>query len=215
MKIKKILPNGGLTLTELLVATILVGIVMMGVVSFSYSIKRMQGTTDKRVLLGIRTAAAMNHIRKNVSLAVGYKNDSGIIQGAGDQVDGEPMDWISFRQDRQQTPDDYTDDVWVIYRIPIGAHELLVCEQKTTEQGGQGPVPLIKEGPCANDQAIVLSKELEKAVFQVTKDYSNEVLNFYIDITLKTRFFPKGEESALSNPSYEISTRIFPQQHSW
>jgi len=101
-----------LTLTELIVVSLLIGIVMIGIVSFSASMKQMQVSTNRETILAMQTTAAMTHITTNAALAIGFSGDPGIFTN-----NSATREWISFRQDRNQTPDDYMDDTWTIYFI--------------------------------------------------------------------------------------------------
>ncbi|MBI5415356.1 MAG: prepilin-type N-terminal cleavage/methylation domain-containing protein, partial [Candidatus Omnitrophica bacterium] len=69
--------KNGLTLTELLVATILMGIVMAGVASFSLVVKQAGETTSSGTVLAIQTAAAMHYIKEDALSAVGDNSNRG------------------------------------------------------------------------------------------------------------------------------------------
>ena len=72
---KKILDNRGLTLTELLVSSILMGIVMIGVAGFSVGIKRMQDTTDKQAIVAFHVSTAMAYFERVISQTYGSAAD--------------------------------------------------------------------------------------------------------------------------------------------
>ncbi|MCK5178564.1 MAG: prepilin-type N-terminal cleavage/methylation domain-containing protein, partial [Candidatus Omnitrophica bacterium] len=61
----------GITLTELIVASILIGIVMIGVAAFSASIEQLHTSTNRSTILTMKTTATMNHITRAAYLAVG------------------------------------------------------------------------------------------------------------------------------------------------
>ena len=52
--------NRGITLSELLVATFMIGIVMIGVASFSLAIRNLHRATDKSVIIALRAKSAMS-----------------------------------------------------------------------------------------------------------------------------------------------------------
>jgi len=92
----------GMTLTELLVSTALIGIVMLGVVSVEYASKRSQENMSRKSIVTTRTSAMLLHIVKNAALAVGDVIDVGIrIRTTG----GINSRYACFRQDIPQTPE--------------------------------------------------------------------------------------------------------------
>ena len=191
--------KNGLTLAELLVATILMGIIMVGVASFSYTVKRMQDSTSRASVLAMSTAGAMTHMTKNAARAVGEQDDLGIDLAADDSS-------MAFRQDRNETPDDYTDDVWIIY--VVDTNTLSVCED------ADDAIP--EPANCTGANSTVLTQQLDPnnlPVFEFTTDEAN--LQMYIDITLNTIFAPGDPVSPVTNPTYSMTTRVTPAGHSW
>ena len=69
----------GLTLTELVVASVLIGIVMLGIASFDYAIKNIQDSTNRSAVLGMQAQPAMYEIVKAARTSTGYNGDSGIL----------------------------------------------------------------------------------------------------------------------------------------
>jgi type II secretory pathway pseudopilin PulG len=187
-----------LSLTELLVASILIGIIMLGVMSFNIGVKKMQETTNKTTLLAMRTAAAMTHITKNASLAIGHLDSLGIDDSGGNN-------WISFRLDKNDpitTPDDFTDDTWVVYIRD--ANTLITCEQTAAV----GSVPV---GNCGGNPTLtVLSQDIFATTFSVVNDL---VSGIYVDIELDTRFDTTLDSAPITNPDYKLTTRINPKNH--
>ena len=199
-----IVSRRGLTLTELLVASILIGIVMASVASFTVAIKQIQETSNKTSLLTMQTTAAMNSISRTASLAIGFKDDMGIYTAvcAGGK-------YISFRLDggTPSSPDVYTDDIWYIYswgcQNPT-AFDLLYCAQ-TVAQGGK--VPNFGAGPCAT--AYSLTNKIASADFTINSS------EFYVDLTLEARDNPAAPSDPLHNPLYTLETKVSPSAHSW
>ncbi len=110
MKAKNI-HNKGLTLLELVVASTLIGIVMVGVSGFGYAVNRMQDISSKSSLIAMDATASLSMMRKDALLAVGDPTNSGI------RTIVEPPDkyTICFRHDTND-PTSYADDTWVCYR---------------------------------------------------------------------------------------------------
>ena len=69
----------GLTLTELLVATILIGIVMTGVSAFSVFVKQARDSTGSGTILAVQTATAMHYMVQDANKAVGDSSDRGSL----------------------------------------------------------------------------------------------------------------------------------------
>ena len=67
--------KNGITLTELLVASVMIAVVMVGVASFSLAIKNLQQSTSRSVLVALRAKSAMARLVKDASLAVGHELD--------------------------------------------------------------------------------------------------------------------------------------------
>jgi prepilin-type N-terminal cleavage/methylation domain-containing protein len=86
--------NRGITLPELLIATFIVGIIMLGVVSADYAIQKFYADSSKGAVSGFKTIALINHISAVARNAQGsFTNPSnrGIlidtsIVGGGDLV---------------------------------------------------------------------------------------------------------------------------------
>lgn len=105
LRIKK-----AMTLTELLVASILIGIILVGAVSIDYAIRRSRNTISASILIATQISAAMKQITRDAVLAVGDITDPGIVFDAtGDDTN------ICFRLDTPSTPGDYNDDTWTCY----------------------------------------------------------------------------------------------------
>ena len=104
-----------MTLTEVIVASILVGIVMMGVMAFNVTLNKMQSSSNLYNILAMRALPVLNRIRQDVKLATGNSTDPGIVFANGNSGISS---YISIRQDLSipPTPADNTDDKWIIYK---------------------------------------------------------------------------------------------------
>ena len=187
----------GITLTELLVASILIGIVMVGVIAVSFAIKKMQETTNKSALLAMRATAVITHMTKNVALAVGYQDDPGIVVGER---------WVSIRQEQGESGN-FTDDLWVIYYY--SAHNLYFCTQ-TVDEGGSVPD---SGGNCPESPSKLLSANVLKAKFTLFND--PEQYQFYLAVELKTIYDSGQGEDLVNNPTFNVESRMSPAGHSW
>lgn len=195
-----------MSLTELLVASMLIGIVMIGVASFTSAIKQFQSTNERSSILEIRTSAAVNHIRRNAMVAVGYRNDLGMRCSGGSPA------YFSFRQDRLATPGDFADDTWVIYTDGSTAGRMYVC----TQNAASGPVPLTGGGqPCDPSGKPILLQNIQAIQFVCASDDATSALDLYFEINLTTRYDRLTAYNPVTNPQYSIDTRISLASHGW
>ena len=113
----------GVTFVELLISTILVGIVMLGVASFSMTVKHLQESSHTFGKTMMEMIAAMRFMTKDAFFAVGEEGDRGVW---GDDVGNRQG--ICFRHDATPpSPDDYSDDTWVCYTHDV-SNDILRCE---------------------------------------------------------------------------------------
>ena len=70
----------GLTLVELIVASLLIGIVLLGIVSFNLSISRIQSDSSSTSNLSLQAASAMSYLRNDIAEAKGNVGDSGFVE---------------------------------------------------------------------------------------------------------------------------------------
>ena len=202
---KKLTSRKGLTLTELIVASILVGIVMVGIAGFSLSLVGIENTTNRTTLLVMQTSAAMSHITASASQAIGWIGNQGIAPAGANGV------YRSFRLDKDvnqndnNTPGNYADDHWYIYTTIFGANGLFFCRQNA----GEGPNPATGGGTCTAGDAIQLLANLESWEHQLVPTQA------YVEIKLTTRFNPAQAAEPIDNPEHTFETRISPHAHSW
>ncbi len=186
----------GLTLTELLVSTILIGIVMLGVVGFSLTIKQLQDSASRTTIMRMRLASAMDMLVKDAKLAVGDTLDPGIAtyQNLTDQS-------ICFRHDVSD-PSSYTDDTWIcyyhdssykLYRYVGTSSANVPCTSSAT----------CSAGTTAIEHVIDLLHEGNGEFFQFLSDGS-------IEFTIKTSYDPTKPSHPIDNPEYSLTTTVMP-----
>lgn len=196
--------NKGLTLTELLISITLISVIMLGMGSLMFNMQSGQQVTQESTAIGMHATAAMAHIRRNVSRAMGDASSPGIVTNA---------DYFSIRQDLN-SPGNYDDDTWVIYTRSLGTrNQLHVC----TQTAAQGSAPLLGSA-CAISNSEELLNNLQDDN-STTTDFNASLVtadpNFYLEVTLTTIADPTQAFHALTNPKYSITTRIAPAGHSW
>ncbi len=176
---------------------------MIGVVSVNYAMKRMENTTAKTTILGMQTAAAMNHITRNGLLAVGFESNPGIVL----QLTTSPA-YLSFRQDVASTPGNFNDDQWVIYTDAGQANHLYTCRQ----DAATGAVPNLG-GACDPAQSLLLLDNVSLINYQLVRD--NTVPSTYLEVEIQTRADVTQPSDPIRNPTYDLTTQISPPFHSW
>lgn len=192
----------GLTLTELLVSVILIGIVMTGVAAFSVFVKQARDSTSEGTILAMRTATAMHYIKEDALGAIGDSSDRGVV--------GAAPELICFRYD-DSDPTVYTDDKWACYWYDDEAsYALWKCADQDELtfilpvsladcQTGTGEVELVTLDPAAT------------GYFEIVDDANGRLA--YIDITLNTIADPGPAPNTITNPTYRLFTRVSPPVH--
>ena len=199
----------GMTLTELLVASTMIGILMIGTVSFSFAIKRLQNSTNRSAILAMKMNAAMAEISQDATLAVGNAADQGVYAW----TNNKDTNSICFRQDLPNTPWNYTDDAWVCY-FHDGSFDIQRCPGTTHSF----PPACTMRSQCCAD--VPSSKQTQ--LLSITKSVSEyaEIVNDingrfeYIKLNLTSRYDKNSPIHPITNPQYTLTTRISPPGHS-
>ena len=194
--------QAGLTLTELVIASLLVGIVSLGIFSVDYALRGSRNAASDDALLAMRTWAAMEHITKNAKLAVGNVNSVGVaaVQGSN---------YLCFRQDVVSTPSDFSDDIWRCYSgISNNIH---TC----TTTAGAGPSACTATDEVIGTYAMEDSCSADCDLFTYDLVQDSSLRKFYVEISLSNRLNPASPFHPMNNPSYTLQTRVFPEGQSY
>ena|SRR3989338_7008003 len=194
--------QSALTLTELLVSTILMGIVMTGVAAFSLFVKQARDSTGSGTVLAVQTATAMHYLVADANKAVGDSGDRGVVGSAMQES-------ICFRHDTND-PASYADDTWACYWYDAASDALWKCADRDASaavppadfadcQAGTGEIKLVTLDPAATDY------------FEVVDDADGRFQ--YVDITLNTIADPGRLADTIANPTYQLFTRVSPPAH--
>jgi len=213
----------GVTLTELIVASMLIGIVMAGVTGFSVTVKDFEDHSQKATLLSMRTATAMHQITKDISLAVGNHLQRGVQTPSVDPVG---IYSLCARHDTSLTPEDYTDDEWVCYfvdnsgggidNIFYRCNPVADIVYDSDQDGIVGPG---FDGSCAaanRRQLINVMPHPNEVLFAPVIISNNATTGRleYVEIRLYSLWEPTVEWDPVSNPSFALEARISPAGHS-
>ena len=202
----------GITITELLVASVMIAIVMIGVASFALAINQFQFATNKSVTIALKTKTAMALMTQDAVKSVGDKSNRGVYY----QTNGTNMSSICFRHDLLSTPEDYSDDQWICY-AHILDFELHRCINPTTDISFFSGCTGLGGGPgcCTGatlDEVILTLADDNNEIGEVIENGNGDLL--FIDLTLTTRFIFNQIEHPVDNPEYTLSTQISPLAHS-
>ena len=179
----------GITLTELIVASAVIGIIMVGVVSVDYAIKKSKQSISAQTILTMQTGGVMLDISKNIALATGDRNDIGVVDNPN----------VCARQDQNalQTPDDYTDDTWVCY--DLSGTTLSKCN-------------LGLPGGCPIGTSEVVGNNVTSII--VTPQFIAG-LRFSVDIQVTCVYDPAEPINPITNPEYILTSCVSPPGHSF
>lgn len=187
--------KSGLTLTELLVATTIIIIILLGVVSIDVALRQIQQGTANNAYVVTRTSAMMLKITKDVQLASGIDNgtDSDLL---GIVTPSEPPKstlWIK--------QDDLTNQIWICYHFD-GSH-LYRCQVAGSSEDCSA-IPA--NDPNRRDMGPLLDFTAE-----LTRDNQESVENFYVAVTLTnvqdlSTYNPDVPDP--TNPKYTLKSRI-------
>lgn len=188
----------GLTLTELLIAAVMVSIVMGGVAVFSTSMKQMANTSQTTRYTDMKLAAVMKSLRKDAELAIGDPTNPGIVA-----VSTSPRNGICFRHDTQLTPSDYADDVWACWYHHSSSPGMRRCYNVPAAN-----IPTDTNAKCDTAASTRNYFELDNPEFYtVTNTAEGQFQSVTIHLTAHdTRL----AADSLENPNKSIIARISP-----
>ncbi len=201
--------NKGITLTELVVSGVLISIILMGIMGFNASIKGIQNSTFRSSSLSSKVLGAITFIERDASLAVGDRNNPGVLWR-----DGTPAGVydICFRHDGGD-PNVYTDDSFVCYSLAAGDMLRRFDNPTVASTVASWPPATTVQALCGPGCETLDLVELEDAdYFQVDVDGSSK-LNRYIDFTITSLFDTGSGFNPMENPRYELTSRVNPMMH--
>ncbi|MBP9854709.1 MAG: prepilin-type N-terminal cleavage/methylation domain-containing protein [Candidatus Omnitrophica bacterium] len=203
--VMKINNSDGLSLTELLIASVIIGIMMTGIGVFSVSVKQLQGASETTMYTNMKLTALIKTLRMDAERAIGDPLDPGILSYTAADTS---FDSICFRQDTANTPDIYTDDIWVCWYIPLTPPgNILRCFEVDPSN-----VPVDSLADCNSAVETREYFELDNPTFySLVRDADNRIE--YITITL-TAHNTDHPLHVVKNPSVTMTTKISPAQMS-
>ncbi|HOD12226.1 MAG TPA: hypothetical protein PKO44_03955 [Candidatus Omnitrophota bacterium] len=182
-KLKRILNIRALTFTELLAASIITGIVIIGVASMDISLRNAFEGTSKGSIVAARVSALMHNISRHILEASGNPTSPGAVVAANPGR-------LWFRRDVAQTPSNYNDDSWHIYEYD--------------------PLQFIVRYCTAANSSTNCSSEIQRfkniTVFEATLQNNPATNLFSVRVKLAGRFNTGQPADDLTNPEYTLTS---------
>ncbi len=188
--------QSGLSLVELILSNILIGIVMLGVVSIQQATKQVEvRINNNRGVVLQRTAAMLLDVGKNAYLAVG---DNGSVAGRGMTFQTGPARYC-FRQDFPGTPTNYADDTWVCF--DQNQNDLFKCQRASP-------------GACvaANPTRVLIGNIILDGI-TISNPFITGIP--YVQISITNRNDPTLAADPTKNPEVTLTTDVYPLGHSF
>ena len=201
---------------ELIVTTIIIGIMMVGIAAVDVALRQTERGTSANSIVVMRTSAIMLHISKSVEVATGDgRTDAGgtpinlgIIFSTVDA--NRPSLWVRRENPANPNPDPntYDDDVWVGYTLKIADNTLYYCV--TPDDPSPGPTP---STPCDGVAGRLNLGALTGFTASLITDSATQT--FYLETTLTNRLDPNAAADTFDNPEHILTSRISPASSSF
>ena len=212
MNLKK---NKSLTLTELIVSAVLMGIVSIGAVAIDLSLRNMRQATSRNAIVAMRTSAVMADITRYASQATGHATNMGIR----DMSNNHRTLCIRWEDPATQTPADYSDDKAVCYSLEDDSRNIYRCEFNPWSAWTECDTI---EDPNA-DLVIGTTTGYNYLDPAQRPHHPEDGFKFllptkatpYLEVTLINRYRPEAAADPVDNPEYRMTSRIIPGAHSF
>ncbi len=206
-----------LSLTELVVSSILVSVVMLGVVSFTYAIKQIQDSTSRSAILSAQTATAMSYIRKDAESAVGDLGGTELLNDANRTIGNgvrEADGTICFRHDTLRTPYNYSDDTWDCYNLTGTDNTDTKLYRCANVPAAKVPYSGSCSGAGGSSTFLLNLTNRQTGYYKTNLDPLNSDSWESISFTLQTIYDPTKSSDPVTNPTYTLTATFNPISHS-
>lgn len=199
---KRTTERTAMTLTELVIAAILIGFLLIGIVSIDYAIRNAKITASKEGLLVLSLQAAMVDItHAAMSISGEPPTDIGIVKVGAPNTN---LNGVCFRHDTDLTPGSYDNDEWTCY---THGHSLDLYKCTGLKKPLTHQHCVTKRSKATYFGQIL---ELENSDFyDLVYDADNRLE--YIEFTFTSvtdRAEPRNDP--IRNPEHTIKTRVSP-----
>jgi hypothetical protein len=173
-----------ITLIELLIAISLLLLIVLGAGAFHIASERFLRSSETKVSVVNDLTYILEHINKYISLATGDINVPGIVLSDSTHLR------IRVDLNNPPTPNDYTDDTWLEYRL--NGNNLEFCSNFN-----------VNTNRCNTSYEILFSKLVETRRFSFSQPSSK--INQVAVSGLKLRYKPSKPTDSSQNPEAGIS----------
>jgi len=198
MKVRTV---NAITLIELLIAAILIGIVMLGAVSVDFAIRRGRQGMVQGNKIAMELEASMLQMTRDAMISTGDASsptNSGI-----DYDDTGPIQNICFRYDADNDPNTYGGDEWTCYSRVASQYEILRCTAQN--------FPLGADGTCPGGSQVMHENAVD--FFAINSNTTtNDIESISFD--LQTCDDPSQPENPTTNPCMRIQSIVNPPSRS-
>ncbi|MCX5681084.1 MAG: hypothetical protein NT079_02205 [Candidatus Omnitrophica bacterium] len=196
---KKRTNNSGLTLPELLAASIITVFVMIGVASMDISLRNLFSGVSGNASASVNAATIMRHMANRIPEAIGDSTigGAGIGVATGNGGGNDNRLWIRRDENASHTPEIYTDDAWYSYQYSASAHTLVYC---TTPDAPGAPNP----SSACNSPVIQTFSNVTEFVPTITNLQASE--EFSVSIRLKTVSNASLPYPSATNPEFTLTS---------
>ena len=203
--------NNAMTLTELIVASVLVGIVTLGLIAAEQAIRMSRQSSHRDAQISAQLQAAMIKLNQDASSTVGDVTDTGIYQySLGDDLG------ICFRQAAGDA-NTYMDDIFNCWSVNKSSGLLTSCSDAML------PAPFTSciGKPDQFDWVTLIPFDITYPTFYSVVNTSDTTIaptNFiiknqkisYIQLDLRSRYNRSVADHPIENPTYILNARISP-----
>jgi len=196
------------TLIELLIAAILVGIVMLGAVSVDFAIRRGRQNMVSSNRMAMELEASMLQMTRDAMATTGYygeNNDgnNGNWIDSGIDADGSgPILNICFRNIPDNDPNTFPGDDWTCYSQVTAQYDILRCDN--------GNSPLGTDGTCPGGSQVMHENDGANPFFIINTNPLNIDDIESITFDLRTCEDLSQAENPTSNPCFSIQSVVSP-----
>ncbi len=206
--LSKSLTNTAMTLTELIIASVLVGIVTLGLIAAEQAVRMSRQSSHRDAQVSAQLQSAMIKLNRDASSTVGDSTDTGIYQYSS----GNDRS-ICFRQAAGDA-NIYTDDVWNCWWATSGllascgplANPLTTCSGQASLFNW---VTLKFEGTYTTFYSVI-DDDTQAVITPLAPWYILNKKISYIQLDLRSRFNPAADVNPIENPDYALDARISP-----
>jgi len=202
------LTRSGMTLMELLITSVLVGIVTVGLIAAEQVVRMSRQSSARDNLVSTQMQAMMLALTTDISKTTGDYASTGIY------LEDNPIPTVYLKSACFRYPygdvNTYSDDRWSCWTFDMDSGILLSCSNLNA------PVSDCTASPGVQDWSSIKYTKLAISVIDNTGNYipsTGLVTNSsvaYIRVRIITRYDTNKDADPISNPDYKLESNISP-----